>query len=278
MTLDIRGSKKTTGIADNRFVVFEELISNAIDSYLIRKDIHDDIEPLNIRFDIELYSLDLVSDDQIGVTVACSDNGAGLGNQQVKAFVTKDSTFKDDLKIKGIGKCFGSGRVQYFHFFENLKIESVYKSDGKTCLRTLNVANNTKEISEGSFHTSDAEGKDVQTIVTLTGLSKEAARRHFWNRNLPAEFSALNLRHHIFITFLHRLIALKAVIGDFCIEVSTKIDGNEELQKITSEDLPDKKPVPDIPIVCSHDNDSNIGIHKLSVSQYEFFVDRHVGF
>ena len=50
------------------------------------------------------------------------------------------------------------------------------------------------------------------------------------------------------------------------------------MQKITSEDLPDKKPVPDIPIVCSHDNDSNIGIHKLSVSQYEFFVDRHVGF
>ena len=126
MTLDIRGSKKTTGIADNRFVVFEELISNAIDSYLIRKDIHDDIEPLNIRFDIELYSLDLVSDDQIGVTVACSDNGAGLGNQQVKAFVTKDSTFKDDLKIKGIGKCFGSGRVQYFHFFENLKIEKYH--------------------------------------------------------------------------------------------------------------------------------------------------------
>lgn len=278
MTLDIRGSKKTTGIADNRFVVFEELISNAIDSYLIRKDVHDDIQPLSIRFDVELYSIDLVSDDQIGVKVSCTDNGAGLGNQQVKAFVTKDSTFKDDLKIKGIGKCFGSGRVQYFHFFENLKIESVYESDGKTCLRTLNVANNTKEISEGSFHTSDADGKDVQTIVTLTGLSNEAARRHFWNRNLPADFSALNLRHHIFITFLHRLIALKNVIGDFCIEVSTNIDGNEELQKITSEDLPDKKPVPDISIVCSHGNDGNIGIHKLSVSQYEFFVDRHVGF
>jgi hypothetical protein len=38
MTLDIRGSKKTTGISDNQFVVFEELLSNSIDSYLIRKD------------------------------------------------------------------------------------------------------------------------------------------------------------------------------------------------------------------------------------------------
>ena len=278
MTLDIRGSKKNTGISDNRFVVFEELVSNAIDSYLIRKDTDKDIEPLSIRFDVELYSLDLVSDDQIGVKVACTDNGAGLGERQVKAFVTKDSTFKDDLKIKGIGKCFGSGRVQYFHFFEQLKIESVFTSDGKTFLRTLNVANNTKEISEGSFQTVGADGQPVQTIVTLTGLAKEAARRHFWNRNLPADFCASNLRHHIFITFLHRLVALKSVIGDFCIEVSTKLDGKEELQKINAEDLPEKRPVPDIPIVCSHGNDDNIGTHNLVISQYEFFVDRHVAF
>ncbi|WP_233081866.1 hypothetical protein [Rheinheimera soli] len=278
MTLDIRGGKKTTGISENRFVVFEELISNAIDSYLIRKDCYDDIPPLSIRFDIEVYPLDLVSGEQVGVKVVCKDNGAGLGDQQVKAFVTKDSTFKDDLKIKGIGKCFGSGRVQYFHFFEQLKIDSVFESDSKIFLRTLNVANNTREISEGSFLTSDAKERDIETTVSLTGLSREAARKHFSSGNIPTDFSARNLRHHIFITFLHRLIALKNVIGDFCIEVSTKIEGDEELQKITSEDLPENKPVSDIPIICSHGNADRIGEHKLSVSLYEFFVDRHVGF
>ncbi len=278
MTLDIRGSKKNTGISDNRFVVFEELVSNAIDSYLIRKDTDKDIEPLSICFEIDLYSLDLVSDDQTGVKVACTDNGSGLGKRQVKAFVTKDSTFKDDLKIQGIGKCFGSGRVQYFHFFEQLKIDSVFESDGETFLRTLNVANNTKEISEDSFQTVGVDGQRIQTIVTLTGLSIEALRRHFWNRNLPAEFSASNLRHHIFITFLHRLVALKSVIGDFCIEVSTKIDGIEELQKITAEDLPEKRPVPDIPIICPHSHGDNIGTHNLVVSQYELIVDKHVAF
>ena len=38
MTLDIRGSIKNTKLSKNPYVVFEELISNAIDSYLIRKD------------------------------------------------------------------------------------------------------------------------------------------------------------------------------------------------------------------------------------------------
>ncbi|WP_018457251.1 MULTISPECIES: hypothetical protein [unclassified Bradyrhizobium] len=40
MTLDIRGSIKNTKISSNPYVVFEELISNAIDSFLIRK--HED--------------------------------------------------------------------------------------------------------------------------------------------------------------------------------------------------------------------------------------------
>jgi hypothetical protein len=122
MTLDIRGSKKTTGISDNQFVVFEELLSNSIDSYLIRKDSAKKISALDVRFDIELYSEDLVSTENAGLKVTCTDNGAGLADQQVKAFVTKDSTFKDDLRINGIGKCFGSGRVQYFHFFDHLKV------------------------------------------------------------------------------------------------------------------------------------------------------------
>lgn len=38
MTLDIRGGLKNTSISGNRYVVIEELLSNAIDSYLIRKN------------------------------------------------------------------------------------------------------------------------------------------------------------------------------------------------------------------------------------------------
>ena len=48
MTLDIRGSIKNTRLSKNRYVVFEELISNAIDSFLIRKDAEGAVAPLSI--------------------------------------------------------------------------------------------------------------------------------------------------------------------------------------------------------------------------------------
>ncbi|MFC4698555.1 hypothetical protein ACFO4O_00075 [Glaciecola siphonariae] len=67
MTLDIRGSKKTTRISDNRFIVFEELLSNAIDSYLIRKNETPNIPPLDVRFQIDLYTSDMFAKDSIGV-------------------------------------------------------------------------------------------------------------------------------------------------------------------------------------------------------------------
>lgn len=279
MTLDIRGSKKNTRISDNRFVVFEELMSNAIDSYLIRKDANNDIPALAIRFGIELYAIDLVSDDEIGLKITCEDNGAGLGEHQVKAFVTKDSTFKDDLKIKGIGKCFGSGRVQYFHFFDKLNIESIFEAGGTFKLRTLDVASNTKEISEASFKLEDAPTNEIKTLISLTGLSDQAIKKHFWSKNLPSEFSAANLKHHVFITFLQRLITLKEVIGDFSIELHTTLFGEQQpVQRITANDLPKKLPVPDMPIVCNHGNDGINGELKLSISTYEFLEGEFAGF
>ncbi|WP_395338524.1 hypothetical protein PN836_011885 [Ningiella sp. W23] len=279
MTLDIRGSKKTTRISDNRFVVFEELISNAIDSYLIRKDASANIPALSIRFDIELYAADLVSVDEIGLKISCEDNGAGLGENQVKAFVTKDSTFKDDLKIKGIGKCFGSGRVQYFHFFDNLRIDSVFDDGGSYKLRILDVASNTKEISEASFKLEDATNREVKTLVSLTGLSEQAMKKHFESKSLPNEFSAANIKHHVFITFLQRLIALKDVIGDFSIELCATLFGEQQpVEQITAQDLPQKLPVPDIPILCTHGSNEHNGEYKLTISTYEFSEDEFGGF
>lgn len=279
MTLDIRGSKKTTRISDNQFVVFEELLSNAIDSYLIRKNATPDISPLDVRFEIELYSSDMFAADDIGVKLTCIDNGAGLGDEQVKAFVTKDSTFKDDLKINGIGKCFGSGRVQYFHFFDHLKIESTFEKNSKLFLRTLDVASNIKEISENSFNKYDAKSSNIETQVSLTGLSTQAYSKHFLAANLPVDLSAKNIKHHVLITFLQRFIALKDIIDDFSVQISTTLFGQvSEPEIITTLDLPKKLPVDDIPIVCSHGQAEDSQKLKLTISTYEFPEEKYPRF
>jgi hypothetical protein len=279
MTLDIRGSKKTTRISDNQFVVFEELLSNAIDSYLIRRDSTNNISDLDVRFHIELFSNDLVSQEIDGLRINCTDNGAGMGDQQVKAFVTKDSTFKDDLKINGIGKCFGSGRIQYFHFFDHLKIESIYESDGKQFLRTLDVDGNIKEISEISFDRKEIESAILETSVSLTGLSDTAIKKHFLTKSLISEFSAKNIKRHILITFLQRFIALKNIINDFKITIESHVAGQKtETEVISSSDLPQRLPVTDISIVCLHEQNESPNRYTLQISTYPFLEAEYPGF
>src|SRR4051812_39521266 len=74
MTLDIRGSLKNTKLSSNRYVVFEELISNAIDSYLIRK--HDDPSAPSLRIGVEVeFSAANLLEDQEAMAISCTDNG-----------------------------------------------------------------------------------------------------------------------------------------------------------------------------------------------------------
>ncbi|QRK79163.1 hypothetical protein [Shewanella sp. LZH-2] len=279
MTLDIRGSKKTTGISDNQFVVFEELLSNAIDSYLIRKHSSNDISALNVNFEIELYGNDLFLEESFGLKITCTDNGAGMADQQVKAFVTKDSTFKDDLRINGIGKCFGSGRVQYFHFFDRIKIRSIFEKGHSLLLRTLDVESNTNEISETSFITTEADSSTLETSISLIGLSNDAMRKHFASKSLSSEFSAENIKRHILITFLQRFIALKDIIGDFLIEIVFSINGSDKkIAVINSFDLPNRLPVEKIPIYCLHGIDAKLPEYYLNVSTYEFSENEYPSF
>lgn len=91
MTLDVRGSLKNTKLSTNPFVVFDELFSNAIDAYLIRKDEDANVPPLHVTFRIDIRPIDLVGDVE-DVSITCKDNRSGFGEDQVKAFLIKDTS------------------------------------------------------------------------------------------------------------------------------------------------------------------------------------------
>jgi hypothetical protein len=143
MTLDIRGSLKNTKISSNKYVVIEELISNSIDSFLIRR--HQDPSDMHLRIvvSIDLFAAKLL-DDQLDVSISCTDNGCGLGQEQTDAFLTKDTSYKDDLSITGIAQCKGSGRIQFFHHFGRVGVRSTYRSDGHVRTRTLPLLRDAK--------------------------------------------------------------------------------------------------------------------------------------
>ncbi|RLL50704.1 hypothetical protein D8Y20_11360 [Mariprofundus sp. EBB-1] len=268
MTLDVRGSLKNTKINQNYYVVIDELLSNAIDSYLIRKETDAHVSGLRVSFQVELFEKELF-DEELDLKITCVDNGAGLGNQETKAFVTKDTSYKDDLAITGIGKCKGSGRVQFFHYFSKLEIDSIYNSDGIFKRRTLRVDDSIKEINEGSFILEDTLETDTKTRITLDIIKEEIYKKCFLNMDLKEKFSAESLRKYVMISFLQRLVGLKQVLGDFCIEFKTLCGDKEAIQQLHREDLPEVTTRKDVNIPYSRETESLLSPELCKISHYK---------
>ncbi|ENZ81585.1 MULTISPECIES: hypothetical protein [Caulobacter] len=220
MTLDVRGSIKNTKLSKNPYVVFEELISNAIDSYLIRK--HDDptAPSLSIRVDVAFQKVDLLDDRDV-MTITCADNGCGLGEAQLKAFLTKDTSYKDDLTISGIGKCKGAGRIQFFHYFAGMAIDSTFRRDGQVFRRWMTYDERQKQIEADDFAEDAGDASKIGTTIQLLNFKDAARVRLPPNALLSAMFSAAALKKQMLLAFLQRLVGLSSQLGDFEIVFST---------------------------------------------------------
>ncbi len=75
MTLDIRGGLKNTAINNSDYVVFEEMLSNAIDSYLIRRNDESSAPRFLVKIQSEIFDTTLFGEG-FDVEVSCTDNGA----------------------------------------------------------------------------------------------------------------------------------------------------------------------------------------------------------
>lgn len=281
MTLDVKGGLKNTAISSNKYVVLEECLSNAIDSYLIRKDADQEAPQFSASIVLDFFKASLIEDDGYDLNVSCTDNGAGFGDAQVKAFVTKDTSYKDYLKINGIGKCKGAGRIQFFHYFKKLKIDSVY-TDKEVCQRrSLNVGADTREISETHFKTENFPNGKIETKVTLQNINSIPSIDGFNYQNIRDQFSAQAVYGHLYTTFLQRLIVLKNIIGGFSISIDELLDGEEETHLvINSDDLPKPVDVKELPLVCSHGNQDDRISHVLNITRYslpcgDYAVSQH---
>lgn len=238
MTLDIRGSLKNTKISSNKYVVVEELISNSIDSFLIRRSQDPSTMDLKVTVSIRLFTTGLL-DDQLDIAISCTDNGCGLGDDQTDAFLTKDTSYKDDLLIAGIGKCKGAGRIQFFHSFEEVGIRSTYRVDGGFSTRTLPLVGGRKKIALNDFTISPGQEKDIGTTIVLEGLRAGVRERFYRTESLGEAFSAFNVRRHMLMAFLQRLVSLKAELGEFVIAFETAYsNGKVEQASLSAPDLP----------------------------------------
>lgn len=262
MALDIRGSLKNTKINNNPYVVFYELLSNSIDSYLIRKQKEPSLDGLKVDFFIKFYdvSLEFAFDDKqnnksIYFDVTCVDNGIGFCNEAVKAFVTKDTSYKDDLPINGLGKCRGSGRIQFLHYFSTLQIDSTYQIITDVARRTLSIDPSIKEVDENTFKDGKVNKRAIETSIDLKEFKTDTYIKILRNEDILKKFSAEFLKDHLMVHFLHRFVTLKKDLGNFHINFRTKYNKITKEATLDLKDLPpltEKKEV----LVYNHSNEN----------------------
>jgi hypothetical protein len=239
MTLDIRGSLKNTKLSANPYVVLEELISNAIDAFLIRKDADASAPDLLVSIEVSFTAADML-DDLETMAVSCKDNGCGLGGDQLKAFLTKDTSYKDDLHISGIGQCKGAGRIQYFHHFSELAISSDYREGPAVIRRELHFSEFQKQIEADDFHSSLGSEDTIGTLVKLGQFKESARARISQGASLSSLFSAPILKRQMLIAFLQRLVGLDDRLGDFEMKfVSRHWRDGEQTAILKRNDLPE---------------------------------------
>jgi hypothetical protein len=188
------------------------------------------------------------------------------------AFVTKDTSYKDDLSIAGIGKCKGAGRIQYFHHFEGVGIGSAYRHNGATQTRTLPLVSGRKKIDEADFVTTDDITQDIGTTIQLSGLKAGLRTQLYRSEPLRQIFSATNLRRNVLIAFLQRLVSLKSQLGDFAIKFeTTDQNGRVERSSLIAGDLPSVTAVESVEVEeCDPRSGSPLGgTKKFTVSHYQ---------
>lgn len=239
MTLDIRGSLKNTKISSDGYVVLEELISNSIDAFLIRQHNDPGARSLTVSIEAVITSPGLLA-DSADISITCVDNGCGFGDDQADAFVTKDTSYKDDLAIAGIGKCKGSGRIQYFHHFERVGVRSTFRTRTGVATRTLVPDAARKKIDVTDFIITDGDERQIGTAIRLEGLRDSTRAKLFRTEALADVLSATNMRRNMLIAFLQRLVSLKSQLGDFVINFETRHPkGDVERSSLTAADLPE---------------------------------------
>lgn len=275
MALDIRGSLKNTRINSNPYVVFDELLSNAIDAYLIRKNKESSIPGLEVSFSLEFFDR-ILDGGQLEYRITALDNGAGFADEEVKAFVTKDTSYKDDLAIEGIGKCRGSGRIQFLHYFSKVSIDSTYKVGDKVNQRTLEIDDKVvKEVNEQSFKEALASTKEIRTIFVLDVIKPEVFEK-FGDRNLREDFSVESLKSYVMVSFIQRLVSLKDTIGKFRIQFYTTYAGSKEEASLTLEDLPTVTATEEITVFYKDANGKETAAaEKLSISHYKLSKSKY---
>ena len=93
------------------------------------------------------------------------DNGIGFTDANCKSFNTSDTTYKEGIGGKGVG------RLMWLKAFEKAEIDSVFEVDGRLVRRRFDFS--LAENGMGNLVTEDVSDSKRETVVNLVGFKSE---------------------------------------------------------------------------------------------------------
>lgn len=143
--------------------IFEAIV-NSIHAIEEKKNIYPTFEGIiKIRL-LRDQTLLSKSDNTTIDKVVVFDNGIGFNDQNMESFMTSDSTYKEQLGGRGVG------RFSWLKVFENVAISSIYEDNGEFNKREFSFALNNTGIEDRVF---DTEEKESETYITFYGIKKK---------------------------------------------------------------------------------------------------------
>lgn len=175
------------------------------------------------------YEKTLHKDIHNFLSLHITDNGIGFNDVNFERFVT---LFDDS---KGFNN-FGTGRIQFLHYFKYTQIRSVYLKEGIKRLRTIVLSNDFYHLYRTSILTSDEIVDDsvpVNTTVSFFVLNKHE------DRDLFQELSIDKVKHEILIHYLSKFCLTKATMPVINInKYVNEVKATDECTTLTREDIP----------------------------------------
>ena len=158
-----------------------------------------------------------------------TDNGIGFNDENFGRFVT---LFDD---TKGFNN-FGTGRIQYMHFFKYTQIRSVYEINGEKHMRTIVLSNSFYEKYKTSILSFDEiVSNDSQLETTVSFFNVE-------NNNDNSSYNSLtteSLRHEILKRYLSKFCLDKEHMPTFKIsKFVNEVEDSSSIKFLTAKDIP----------------------------------------
>lgn len=175
------------------------------------------------------YNKTLTKDSCEFSSLHVTDNGVGFNDENFDRFVT---LFDDS---KGFNN-FGTGRIQFLHYFKYTQIRSVYEKHGHKYLRTIVLSNDFYELHKTSILIkNEAVDSSVPLLTTISFFYSHNDE----DRALFQQLTTEKIKHEILTHYLSKFCVSKDSMPNIKVtRYVNEVYDADALQELTSDDIP----------------------------------------